>query len=397
VSPPVASVPPFRVVIVGAGIMGVSIAYFLAERGVHATVVERGEVAGGATGLSAGAYRSQFPWPEETAIALRSKELRARLERDTRVDLGFREVGFVLAASDAESEAELRRRRPFQDALGVRAELLDAARLCELLPGLFCDDIRYAVYTPDDGWAPPVNVTRAIMAIAEANGARLVPGIVADVRVSGDAVSGVTLSDGRVLDADVVIDAAGLGAREIALRVGLDLPITSNRQHQFFSGSVTGFEPETIPNFTDPALGLYMRGEGDAVLLSVADPAEAGRLDTEITESLRARALRCAQNRWPAVAERGVPRGYVGCYEATPDRRALVGAHPGLAGFCYVGGFSGHGFMHGLAIGECMAGYLLDARWPTVDLGGLAADRFSGGAEAAWAGGAQVSMGGEHA
>jgi sarcosine oxidase, subunit beta len=387
-----------RVVIAGAGIMGTALAYFLAERGVLATVVEKGEVAGGATGLSAGAYRSQFPWAEETAVALRSKDLRNRFEQDHDVDLKYRHVGFVLVGSDDAAEAELRGRRGFQNELGMVAEEIDHTRLRELFPGMHVDDIRFAVYTPDDGWSQPAYVTRAIMDVNRGKGVELVRGEVVEVTTDGSgAVSGVVLADGRTLDADVVVDAAGLGARDLALTTGLDLPITSNRQHQFFSGTVTGFAPETVPNLTDPALGLYLRGRGGEMMLSVADPSEAGRTDVEITEDLRIAAAERTAHRWPSVAATGVPDGFVGVYEATPDRRGLVGAHPGLPGFFYIGGFSGHGFMHGLAVGEAVSGFILDGVWPHVSLDALGVERFADGAEAAWAAAAAITMGGERA
>jgi sarcosine oxidase subunit beta len=387
-----------RVVIAGAGIMGTALAYFLAERGVAATVVEPGEVAGGATGLSAGAYRSQFPWREETAVALRSKDLRNRFESDHGVDLKYRHVGFVVVSSDAASEAELRARRGFQVELGMAAEEIDHRRLRELFPGMHVDDIRFAVHTPDDGWSQPAYVTRTIMGITRGKGVDLVQGRAVGVTTDGTgAVAGAELADGRMLPADVVVDAAGLGARELGLAVGLDLPITSNRQHQFFSGTVAGFAPETVPNITDPALGLYMRGQGDTVMLSVADPTEAGRTDVEITESLRDAAAERTAHRWPSVAAAGVPTGFVGCYEATPDRRGLVGLHPGLPGFFYVGGFSGHGFMHGLAVGEAVSGLVLDGTWPQVSLDALSVERFADGSEAAWAAAAAITMGGERA
>lgn len=118
----------------------------------------------------------------------------------------------------------------------------------------------------------------------------------------------------------------------------------------------------------DPSLALYLRGEGNRLLLSISREAEAWREDYTpdwtLLEDLGARLT----HRWPTLTEYGISHGYVGCYPRTPDDRAVMGWCGGPQGFIQAVGFSGHGFMHGLAAGEATADYVLTGQWTGIDL-----------------------------
>lgn len=368
---------------IGAGIVGAASAYYLTRRGFAVDVLESSTVASGATGLASGGVRSQFGFPAETALTLRARQLWVQFEREHGTDLGYRQVGYLILAADEQNAAELQRRRPFQEALGVRAIELDTAQLQRLLPGLQAGDIQVAVFTPDDGFGSPADVTNALLAQARRAGARLRQHTAAaGVETAAGAVSAVLTADGERLGCDVVVNAAGLGAPAISASAGLHTPVAARRQHQFLTGPAPGLAPEQMPNVLEPSSGLYLRGEPPGILLGVEDPAEAGRTDTAVSWQLLEPLAEQLARRWPRLAQAGIRRGWVGLYEATPDLRAMIGASQQVPGFLYATGFSGHGFMHGFAVGEAIADLACGTATAT-DISELALDRFAAGAPAA--------------
>lgn len=368
---------PRRAVVIGAGIVGAASAYYLARRGFIVDVLEASTVASGATGLASGGVRSQFAFPAETQLTLRTQHLWRQFEREHGINLGYRQVGYLTIATDAETAAELRRRREFQAALGVAVRELDAAGLQQLLPGIRTEDVQAAAFTPQDGFGSPADVTNALLTEARGAGARLRQHTaVASILLADGAVSGVLTGDGKRIDCDIVVNAAGLGAPRISATVGLHTPVSAYRQHQFLTEPVVGLPVGRLPNLVDPAHDLYLRGEGAGVLLGIADPAEAGRTDTSVTWSLLEVLGERLEQRWPRLASVGIQRGWVGCYEVTPDRRAMIGASPRVHGFLYATGFSGHGFMHGMAAGEVIADLACGSP-AAVDIGELSLDRFA--------------------
>jgi sarcosine oxidase subunit beta len=364
--------------VIGAGIVGAASAYYLARRGFSVDVLEAATIASGATGLASGGIRSQFAFPAETQLTLRTQKLWRQFEHLHGIDLDYRQVGYLTIATDADTAAELRRRRAFQDALGLAARELSAAELQELLPGLRTDDVQAAVFTPHDGFGSPTDVTNALLTQARAAGARLRQHTAVDAVATADgAVAGVVTADGEPIACNIVVNAAGLGAPRISATVGLHTPVSAYRQHQFLTEPVPGLPAERLPNLLEPAHDLYLRGEGAGVLLGVADPAEAGRTDTTVTWSLLETLGERLERRWPRLAGAGIARGWVGCYEVTPDRRAMIGASRQVPGFLYAAGFSGHGFMHGMAAGEAIASLACGSP-PAVDIAELSLERFAG-------------------
>jgi sarcosine oxidase subunit beta len=309
-------------------------------------------------------------------MTLRTRELWATFEADHDVDLRYNRVGYLFLAADPATDKELRRRRGFQNDLGLRVEELDGDGLQRLLPGLVVNDITFATFTPDDGFGYPPATTAIVLDHARRCGAQLREHTsVADVLLDDGAVRGVATVTGEELACAVVVNAAGLGAPAVSASIGLHTPVVAHRQHQFLTEAVPDLPLDALPNLLDPKLDLYLRGEGQGVLLGVADPAEAGRSDTEVTWALVEPMTRQLAHRWPRLAEAKISRGWVGCYEVTPDRRAMLGTVPDIAGFICATGFSGHGFMHGLAAGETVAALATNTP-PFVDVSELDPLRF---------------------
>lgn len=365
------------IVIVGAGIVGASIAYFLARFGAaDVTVVEASGVAQGSTGLASGGIRRQFSTREETELTIRSEELWHAFESENEVDLGYQRVGYLLLLDTPEAAAAVDARRSFQAELGVRIEILERSDLRRRLPGLATDDIVLAVLTPDDGFASPADVTLSIMGAARRLGVHLrTPTTVTGLITRGAQVIGIRTDQGDMAS-EVVIDAAGIDAPTIGAYVGVAIPVTPFRQHQFVTNRLDWL-PREIPCTQDDGLELYMRREGDGLLLGVASPAEAGSRSREVNWRLAEDLSAKIAHRWPRLQEAGLAHAWVGPYEVTPDRRPCIGQLNDPSGFVYAAGFSGHGFMHGLAAGEAVAELVLKGESSHIDLDSFALDRFA--------------------
>ncbi len=354
--------------------MGCATAYFLSRRGFRVTICEADTVASGATGLASGGVRTQFATALEMQMTLRSRELWRSFEREHDLDLGYQRCGYLTLAADEETAEELARRRPMQNEIGINAIELDRQKLDELAPGINSDDVLLAIYTPDDGFGSPADVTNDILTAARKAGATLRQRSPAE-QVTGNADHGfdVQLAGGETIQAQAVVSCAGHGSPEIGRGFGINLPVSAYRQHQFLTEPIDNFDLTALPNILDPALDLYFRREGTGVLLGISDPAEAGRTDTTVTWALLEPLGERLERRWPRLVDVGIAKGWVGCYEVTPDRRALIGGHDG---FFYATGFSGHGFMHGFAAGETVAA-LVANEVPPLNVSELSADRFA--------------------
>lgn len=370
--------PSKSVVIVGAGITGISLAYELSRRpGLSVTVVElAADVAMGVTSLGSGGLRTQFAEPEEALLSLRTLELWDRLAHDENVDLGLRHNGYLVLGSTPAAARKIERDAEFQRTLGVDVRLLDQHETATILPGVSVADVEVAALTPRDGYGTPVAIARLLREMAERHGAHFRFGHPIDtVLENGGAVSGVVVP-GETIAADAVVDAAGLDAPAVSALVDLALPVAAWRQHQYESVPLAGSSPEAFPCFLDPANDLYFRPLGIAALVGYAEADEASHRDYGPSPVVRDDALLHLAKRWPAAATGPFVREWVGCYEVTPDRRALVGEHPSLSGFYYAAGFSGHGFMHSMATAEALADLIVGRKPAHVDLSVFSAARF---------------------
>jgi len=362
-----------RIVIAGAGIAGSAIAYYLTRLGErHVTVVESLGVAQGCTGLASGGMRRQFPTVEETQLSLRSDELWRSFESDNGADLGYTRNGYLILAGE-DRAAEIEMRCTFQERLGADVRFLSPAEVSRRLPGVVVDDIRLAAFSPDDGFADPADATCAILDAARRSGAQLTIATVTGIETTHGRVVGVQTTGGDVA-CDVVIDAAGLDAPLLGSFVGLDLPISPYRQHQFLTDRLDWL-PSQVPCVQDSTQDLYMRPHGAGLLLGVDDAEEAWSRKRDVNWSLAEALAEKLERRWPRLSDAGLARAWVGSYEVTPDRLPCIG-QAGTTGFAYAAGFNGHGFMHGLAVGEAVAELVVTGTTSHIDLAPFDVARF---------------------
>ncbi|PYN72079.1 MAG: FAD-binding oxidoreductase [Candidatus Rokuibacteriota bacterium] len=370
-----------EIVIVGAGIMGVSTAYHLARLGARRVVVlERDTVCSGSTALASGGIRHQYGNRLGIELTTHSIVTYERFRDEFGVDPNFRQHGYLILIATDDELAIARRSIALQRSLGVDVQLLDAAATRSLCPYLNTDDLLGATYTPRDGYADPYLCATAIAARARDLGVVIkqqheVHGFLRD----GNRVRGVTTAAG-MLEAPTVVIATGAWSGVVGKLAGVDIPVRPHRRHKFMTAP---FPAERIPAVTpfviDPHRNFSLRREGPGLLLGHGRRDEPDGFSTEVDRSLESRVVERAIHRAPVLADAKLMRAWAGLYEMTPDQTGIVSAVPGAAGLHIIAGFSGHGFMHGPIAGQLMAEMLVHGRAVTMDASALDIARFARG------------------
>ena len=369
------------VVIVGAGIMGVSTAYHLARRGAgRIVVVERDDVCSGSTALASGGIRHQYANRIGIELTRQSIETYERFEDEFGVDPNFRQHGYLILVTTEPEQAQAERNVALQQSLGVDVRLLSPDETRRRYPYLATDDLRGATYSPRDGYADPYLATTAIAKRARDLGVTIRTGceVVGFARTPG-GVEGVVTRDGP-LSAPVVVIATGAWSGVVGTLAGIDIPVRPLRRSKFITAPFPFDKvPEATPFVIDPQLGISLRREGAGILLGIGRREEAGSFSTALDWSLAEPLVERAVRRAPVLADAQLMRTWTGLYEMTPDQTGIVSAVPGVAGLYVIAGFSGHGFMHGPIAGQLMAELIADGRATTVDAEALSLERFARG------------------
>jgi sarcosine oxidase, subunit beta len=369
------------VVIVGGGVMGVSIAFHLAEAGVRdVLLLDRAAFGSGSTCKAAGGVRAQFSDPLNVQLGARSLEAFEGFRERPGQDIDLHQVGYLFLLADEAAVSAFEQATAMQRELGVDSRMVTPEEIARLCPLVRTDDLLAAAWSPRDGHCTPESVVLGYATAARSLGATLRTGVeVTGIETVAGAVSGVVTSHGSVRTSTVVC-AAGPWSAAVGDMAGVPLPVVPYRRQVLFTEPIPGL-PDRIPMTIDFATTFYFHGEGRGLLMGMSDPDEppSFRLDTD--DAWLPRLTDAIGHRAPSLLDVGVTGGWAGLYEVTPDHNAIIGAAASTLGFLYATGFSGHGFLQAPAVGEVVRDLVL-GREPFVDVSPLSVDRFAEGTEA---------------
>jgi sarcosine oxidase subunit beta len=370
------------VLVIGAGIIGGSIAFHLLERDprLRVVVLEKESAPGtGATSKATGGVRFQF----STEANVRLTQLSYRYFTHDREILGcsvdFTRHGYLFVTSHAATLEQCRRNVAMQHGLGVASEILTPAQIQTHLAQLATDDLLGGSFCADDGSADPYSMLQGFLARARDRGLRLLTGHpVTGIAKAGDRIASVGTPYGD-FSAPVVIDCAGPYADQIGAMAGVEIPSKPYRRQVMVTEPLPVLPP-VFPLIVDLDTGFYVHRQGQsAVLMGGTDKDIKPGLDTEVDWDAFDAVFRAAARRVPPLAESKVMRAYAGVRDLTPDYHGILGPAAQVPGFHVACGFSGHGFMHAPAIGILMTELALDGRAASMDTGALSLDRFAAG------------------
>ena len=372
-----------RVVIIGGGVMGASIAFHLAEAGVSDVVLlERNELASGSTSKAAGGVRAQFSDPVNIALGARSLDAFEAFESRPGQAIDLHQVGYLFLITSESDLAMYEQSVALQNEMGVRSVLLTPKQAAELSPGVVTKDVIAAAFHPRDGYCSPESVVMGYASGARRHGAAVRTGVdVTDIMMEGRDIVGVATDTGTI-STSTVICAAGAWSKRVGEMAGVLLPVEPLRRQilitEPLSAAMARVLPDNMPMTLDASSTFYLHREGPGVLLGMSYTKEKPGFHHEYSEEWLPDLMDAIERRCPELLDVGIAHKWSGLYEDTPDHNALIGESNSTSRFLYATGFSGHGFLQGPAVGEVIRDLYL-GREPGIDVRPLSADRFTAG------------------
>lgn len=382
------------IVVIGAGVVGASVAYHLAERGAKdVLVLEAEEEQGkGSTGKATGGVRSQF----ETGINIKLSLYSIDFLKNWEFDCGYDPKGYLFFATSADQFEYLKRNVAKQKMLGVKGvEILDSAAIAQLVPGMKCDDITGGSFGRHDGFVDPLAIMRGFTTGAVRFGARFEFGTRVDgIELDRGRIRGVRTERGLV-ECDSVVLCAGALVKALAATAGVDLPVEPQRRQIVWARTIEPLPPD-LPMVIDIGSGFHFRPAVDfqkppengtqdtrscrEVLFAYPDPDEPSSANTGFDDSFVDKVYERAKHRAKFFRGSSVLREKcrAGLYENTPDHHAILGGCD-VVGLYLAAGFSGHGVMHSPATGRALAEIILDGQAGFLDVSSLSIGRFAKG------------------
>ncbi len=375
-----------RVVVIGGGIIGVSVAYHLAELGWSDVVVcERDRLTSGTTWHAAGLMVT-FGSMSSTSTEMRlyTRDLYARLEAETGLATGFKPVGFIELAADADRLEEYRRVSAFNRHLGVDVHEISPAEVAERFPLARTDDLLAGFHVPGDGRVNPVDATMSLAAGARQRGVMILQSTpVTELLTERGTVTGVRTPHGDI-EAEYVVNCAGMWSRQLGEDHGVAIPLQAAEHYYLITDEIPGLDP-SWPVIEDPSSYGYYREEGGGLMIGLFEPECAPWNVDAIPDSFSfgtiqpdwdrmGRYLEKAMGRVPVSQATGIRTFFCGPESFTPDLSPVVGESPELRNYFVAAGLNSIGILTAGGLGRLVARWIVDGR-PDTDVTGINIDR----------------------
>ena len=367
-----------RVVVIGGGVSGCSVAYHLAKLGwTDVVLLERKQLTCGTTWHAAGLVGQLRGTQNMTRLAKYSTDLYAALERETGMATGFRQTGSISVALTEHRREELARSAALAKAFGVEAEPLSPGEIAGKYPHLNLDGVVSGVWLPKDGQADPANIALALARGARDRGARIVEGVsVERVTTAKGRVTGVDWVRGEdrgCIAAEMVVNCAGMWGRDLARANGVTLPLHACEHFYIVTEAIPGLE--TLPVLRVPDECAYYKEDAGKMMLGAFEPkAKPWGMDgipadfcfDQLPEDVDhfEPILAAAVERMPMLAEAGIHSFFNGPESFTPDDRYYLGEAPELAGYWIAAGYNSIGIVSSGGAGMALAQWMHDGEPP---------------------------------
>jgi glycine cleavage system aminomethyltransferase T/glycine/D-amino acid oxidase-like deaminating enzyme len=376
-----------RVVVVGGGVIGCSVAYHLAELGwTDVVLLERHQLTSGTTWHAAGLMTS-FGSTSETQVKMRmyTRDLWSRLEVETGLSTGFEPLGFIELAADKDRVEEYRRVAAFNRLLGNDVEEIGPDEVKRLFPLARVDDIQAGFYLPQDGRVNPVDATMSLAKGARQKGVKIIEDVsVTGVSTKNGRAAGVTTTEGDI-EAEFVVNCAGMWARQLGALNGVTIPNQSTEHYYLITEPIPEVTRD-LPIIEDPSSYGYYREEGGGLMIGLFEPvcspwkvdgvpADFSFGEIEPDWERMAPFLEKAMSRVPITQEAGILKLFCGPESFTPDMGVAFGETPEIRNYFVAAGLNSIGLITGGGLGRIMAQWITTGD-PGVDITPINIDRF---------------------
>lgn len=368
------------VVVIGAGLTGLSVAWNLAQLGVNRLVVlERNYPGCELYGRFSAGVRRQFGTRLEIELTLASLPFFDMLLQEPEIKAGYEPVGYAFLAGPA-AAAGLRRSWLLQQSMGINSAWLEGSEIKEKFPYCAGEGVVAATFCADDFWLNPWEVHQWLLRACRVAGVQIrEQSSVTSIEVSQGIIQSVNCPDLKIKTSSVV-NAAGARARLIQQMAGSDAPVDPSSRVKYLVKAPVEL-PRTMPLITDLTTGTYVRNEGGEAIVGVKPPQKVVGYDYDTSPATLDWMHRQAGLRYPSLAKI-VPltptRLITGLYDVTPDGLPVAGPDPGVKGLYLAAGFNGHGVMQSPAITRSVAELVTNGKSETFDLTQLSLERFNG-------------------
>ena len=369
------------VIIIGAGVIGASIAYHLSLNGIkNILVVDSSPEAGkGSTCRATGGYRAQFGSKINVQLSLISRQKFIDFKYEHGIDPGYQPYGYLFLAGNSQEMTSLTLANSLQQSCGLRdAMLVSVDDIHELNPHINPENVIGGSYCPSDGFIKPMNILQGYINSAKNNGVEFLYNTkVTGINRSPSNIMSIETSRG-IIKGDVIVNAAGAWAAEIAAFAGETLPVKKLKRQVCRIK-----EKNTMPNNTPMTIWIdsafHFRIRDEHLILLMPEEAENND-DLNLESSWLERVVAVGKQKIPAFnnCSIDIASSWAGYYEVSPDEHLILGRAESLNNFYYACGSSGHGVMHSPAIGELLAN-IICGKPNEIDINILSPKRFSSG------------------
>ncbi|WP_135807398.1 NAD(P)/FAD-dependent oxidoreductase [Halorussus marinus] len=369
-----------RIGIIGGGIYGTAIAYFLQELGdVEVALFERQEIGGKSTSRSAGIVRHHYARQGHIKLAKRGREILENLETYVGQKGGFRQNGY-LALTGEKNEELFHETIEKQKQIGLDVRLVEPSELGNYIPGIDSSGVTAAAFEREAGFADPYLVAQGFSKAAQESGADLRSRTeVTDIEIDRGVVTAVETTNGTE-EVDFLVNAAGPWGAEVGQMVGLDIPLTWYESKAVVLSSTNPYDIET-PTLSDSLQQMYVKPEpgGDFIVGGIDRPEIDRDVGLEgITIDYLNQVQKALKRRMSTHADAEVIESWSGIITATPDWYQIVGVPDGYENFYNIVGGSGHGFKEAPGFAESIAQEILGNE-PNYDLSPYRLERYEEG------------------
>jgi sarcosine oxidase, subunit beta len=366
------------VIVLGGGIIGSSVAYFLARAGVKVLVLEQDphppqdQTASSSAARATGGFRVQYGTDINVRLSLLARQTLQNLEFET----GYHPFGYLFLATSNSQMRSLEQALAVQRGAGLEvSKIVNPSEIATLNPALNLEGVVGGSYCPWDGFIRPLQLRRGFELGAQQHGATFVYGKNARLEPHNGRV--VVHVDGSTLEAAAIVNATGAWAGTL----GIDIPVTPEKR-QIAETAPTLVLPPEMPMSVFCDTGFHLRVRDGRVLLLRPSPVRSNQpFDLSPDLDWTAPMLQEAHTRVPALNGLAVEQVWAGLYENSPDKHAIFGRHPELKNLFLVNGSSGHGTMHSPAFGVLMSELIVQGKTSSLETRVLRPERFLEGQE----------------
>ncbi|HMA83751.1 MAG TPA: FAD-binding oxidoreductase [Candidatus Thermoplasmatota archaeon] len=363
------------VAIIGGGVNGCAIAYYLSQLGVNVSVIERNYLGSGATGSCGAGIRQQWSTKENTELAIQSVHMFEQLSDELGEDIEFSQGGYLIINHTEEELVQSKKNVKMQKTLGLDVSMVSVDEITDIVPVLDVKGMESvgATFCPTDGHANPFKTTFAYAHAAEQLGATIhTHTLVKDIKIKNNQVSEVLTDKGSV-KTRWVVDAAGAWSSKIAEMVGILIPNKPFRKEVLATERLEPLFKAMVISFKD---GIYFSQQPEGNIVGgIPIPEQRSGFYELPTFSFIQHMSETLTRYAPALRDINMLRHWTGYYDVTPDARPILGEDSKVRGFVHCHGFSGHGFMLSPMASNMLAEYIAHDKQSSV-LKRLRLDRF---------------------